>query len=134
MQYLLERLATAGNAAHGLTPFDLRTAVSDQIQRLVGSHFFWPGQNGPERAGLSLLPMAGQVYASEHDVARYCSSIRALIAQHEPRLTEVRVELVKTGASSMQAHAVITGLLVGLGAIGGLSNADEFRLDLAPRK
>ncbi len=134
MQYLLERLATAGNAAQGLPPFDLRAAVRDQIQRLVGSHFYWFEQTGPERAGISLLPLAGQIYASENDAARYCSSIRTLIAQHEPRLTQVRVELVKNGTSSTRAQAVITGRLAGLGTIGSLGDADAFHLTLAPGK
>jgi predicted component of type VI protein secretion system len=111
MQYLLERLASAGERTPGPQPrFDLRAAVREQIQRVVSSHF-WPGSPGLELMGLNLPPVAGYGYACGPDVARYSAGIRELVLTHEPRLADVQVSVAPTCSPLMPFQVVVSGQL-----------------------
>lgn len=127
MQYLLERLASAGERTPGPQPrFDLRAAVRDQIQRVVSSHF-WPGPLGLELMGMNLRPLPGAGYACGPDVARYSAGIRELVLTHEPRLANVRVSVAATASALMPFQVVVTGQLQ------GQDEPDTFRFEL-PRR
>ncbi len=113
MQYLLERLAIAGQRAHG-TPsrFDLRAAVREQLQRVVTSHF-WPGAPGLQLMGHNLPPLAGFGYTARADVTRYSAGIRELVLAHEPRLSNVQVSVAATTSALAPLEVVVTGELKG---------------------
>lgn len=125
MQYLLERLAAAGEAVPGAR-FDLRAAVRDQIQRLVSSHF-WAGRPGLDLMALPLPPLPGSGHACRPDVEAYAGGIRALVLAREPRLRDVRVGVEPARDPLTSFQVVVSGLL----ADG--DDPDTFRFDLPLR-
>jgi len=111
MQYLLERLAAAGDPTPGppRRP-DVHAAVRAQIERVVSSHF-WPGRAGLELMGMNLPPVAGFGYACERDTVRYAAGIRDLVVEHEPRLKGVAVDVEQTGSPLMPQQVVVRGVM-----------------------
>lgn len=127
MQFLLERLAAAGDSGSGAPPrFDLRAAVRDQIQRLVSSRF-WRGRPGLDLMGLRLPPVAGFGHACRPDVEAYAAGIRALVLAHEPRLADVRVSVTPAGDPLMPFQVEVSGRLP------DSDGRDTFRFDFPGR-
>ena len=104
--YLLERLDCAG----GGTPFDLEGAVAAQVARLVAVHEWElpPGLGEELELGLPSAVDLGRDGA--RDLGHYADLLARVIRRHEPRLTDVRVELSPSAGLAAPGLVVIATL------------------------
>lgn len=112
MQYLFERL-NARVHTHAHLPDSgeqMREAVRSQIQWLVGSRDWRAEQEmrGLLDIALPALPTLGK---GGSQLKRYVERLKQLIQRHEPRLTQVQVELQATGQSLTPFTVVVSGQL-----------------------
>ncbi|MFO6419199.1 type VI secretion system baseplate subunit TssE [Hylemonella sp. W303a] len=112
MQYLFERLNAQGHGRARPTESgeQLREAVRSQIQWLVGSRDWRAEQEmrGLLDIALPALPTLGK---GGSQLKRYVERLKQLIQRHEPRLTQVQVELQATGQSLTPFTVVVSGQL-----------------------
>lgn len=112
MQYLFERLnARVHTRAHLPDSGEqMREAVRSQIQWLVGSRDWRAEQEmrGLLDIALPALPTLGK---GGSQLKRYVERLKQLIQRHEPRLTQVQVELQATGQSLTPFTVVVSGQL-----------------------
>jgi len=128
MKYILERLAwadmTSSDRAGEPDTFNVREAVIQQIQRVVGSHFA-AGTSGLDLMEFDLMPLPG-INASQNDLTSYASAIGRLVKKHEPRLQISKISVEKSAASPTRYQVVINGSLT------GEQKRDTFRFDFLP--
>ncbi|QDQ28500.1 hypothetical protein FNU76_20245 [Chitinimonas arctica] len=123
MAFLFERLA-----ANGRDDIDLRQAVLDQLDWLVGSREWLAEQSGQALIDI-VMPEPPGLAANGTDLARYAQRLRRLIALHEPRLRNMQLRLEPTGRAMSPFRVVVSGNL----ATDGPEQMLYFERDAGPR-
>lgn len=96
MQFLLERLSLRPRGPDGREePFDPVAAAMAQIQRIVATGRQSGGGIGAVPWG---MPSTTTISAgSTRELSAYADVLRERIQRHEPRLSEVKVEVERSG-------------------------------------
>jgi len=116
MQYLLERLADppqlrSSTAYDGAGDFDIRQAVLAQIRRIAANR---PVDKDNNTALLSfgmpsIIDLLG---SSDTQLRHYADRLAAAITRFEPRLSNVRVDLVPGSNAEMPSRLQINAVLL----------------------
>ena len=114
MPFLLERLATPSRAASGhvdaFNEFDEAAAVAAQVQRIVATRTVLQGASEAVVPwGLPNVVELGQNNLTA--LTQYAEEARRLIAQHEPRLRQLRVTVEPQASALSPYRLVVSGIL-----------------------
>lgn len=116
MLFLLERLAHAAPALPGRhAPFDLRTAIAMQLQRIVSARVV----ESADQMSLLEFGMPNVVElstCSKSELERYGLRLERLVRRYEPRLLAPQVQLQSTGLPLAPYRLVVSGMLADAGA------------------
>jgi predicted component of type VI protein secretion system len=120
MQFLLERLAGTANKNE---PFDLRTAIAAQIQRIVSTRAL------ATDVELNLLEMGCEnlvdiALNNKIQLERYARRLTRLIKRYEPRLLLPKV-CVQAGSDALHTHQLVIK-----GSLSPTTEAEVFYFEL----